>query len=267
MADEEVDYTLKQHQLYLDERKQLVDAARESSRTFDKAVLTFGAAAFGASIAFLKDIAPHPAPDTLTWLGAAWLFFSLGLLSILLSFLFSHRACLFEIDCATKEVIISGQPQKKNPWSTITTWCNFLCIVLLFLGLLCWSRFAFDKNLGSETTGLPSDTVILPYNMIVGVTQGDWYAPAEMYRSWAVQQPWTQQSRTKPVPAWLHDLPYIQNTCAHGCSIEGVSDQTYAQAALQWQQSQKALDAIPKSCWPRTIPALSSPTSPGTPRT
>ena len=78
MADEEVDYTLKQHQLYLDERKQLVDAARESSRTFDKAVLTFGAAVFGASIAFLKDIAPHPAPDTLTWLGAAWLFFSLG---------------------------------------------------------------------------------------------------------------------------------------------------------------------------------------------
>jgi hypothetical protein len=145
MADEEVDYALKQHQLYLDERKQLVDAARESSRTFDKAVLTFGAAVFGASIAFLKDIAPHPAPDTLTWLGAAWLFFSLGLLSILLSFLFSHRACLFEIDCATKEVIISGQPQKKNPWSTITTWCNFLCIVLLFLGLLCWSRFAFDN--------------------------------------------------------------------------------------------------------------------------
>jgi hypothetical protein len=97
MADEEeVDYARKQHQLYLDERKQLVDAARESSRTFDKAVLTFGAAVFGASIAFLKDIAPHPAPDTLKWLGAAWLFFSLGLLSILLSFLFSHRACLFE---------------------------------------------------------------------------------------------------------------------------------------------------------------------------
>src|SRR5260370_20776557 len=114
MADEEVDYALKQHRLYLDERKQLVDAARESSRTFDKAVLTFGAAVFGASIAFLKDIAPHPAPDTIRWLGAASLFFSLGLHSILLSFLFTHPACLFEINSATKEVIITGQPQTKN---------------------------------------------------------------------------------------------------------------------------------------------------------
>ena len=143
VADEEFDSAQKEHELYLEERKQLIDAARESSRTFDKAVLTFGAAIFGASIAFLKDIAPRPAADTLKWLGAAWLLFSIGLLIILLSFLFSHQACLFEIECATKEVVIRGQPPKNNPWSTATTWCNFLSVVLLFFGLLCWSSFAF----------------------------------------------------------------------------------------------------------------------------
>jgi hypothetical protein len=61
-----------------DERKEYVDAARESARTFDKAVLTFGSAVFGFSIAFLKDIAPTPARETLKWLGASWLLFSLG---------------------------------------------------------------------------------------------------------------------------------------------------------------------------------------------
>ncbi len=145
MADEQFTSAQKEHEQYLEERKQLIDAARESSRTFDKAVLTFGAAVFGASIAFLKDIAPRPAPETLRWLGAAWLLFSLGLLMILLSFLFSHRACLFEIECAAPVILWQGQPGTKNRWSTITTWCNFLCVVLLFLGLMCWSKFAFDN--------------------------------------------------------------------------------------------------------------------------
>ena len=51
--------------LHLEERAQLIDAARENARTFDKAVLTFGSAVFGFSIAFLKDVAPHPAPPAL----------------------------------------------------------------------------------------------------------------------------------------------------------------------------------------------------------
>jgi hypothetical protein len=132
----------------LDERKELIDAARESARTFDKAVLTFGAGMFAFSMVFLKDIAPRPAPPTLKWLGAAWALFALGLLLILLSFLFSHRACLFEI-----ENLEPGCPTRKNPWSRITNWCNVLCVVSLVLGLSCWSVFAFD-NLGQGRTAI-----------------------------------------------------------------------------------------------------------------
>src|ERR1019366_5848099 len=74
------DEGLAESQLYLNEREKLIDAARESARTFDKAVLAFGSAVFGFSIAFVKDLAPIAAPDTLKWLGASWLLFSLGLL-------------------------------------------------------------------------------------------------------------------------------------------------------------------------------------------
>jgi uncharacterized protein (TIGR03437 family) len=94
-------------------------------------------------------------------------------------------------------------------------------------------------NLVSVPAGLPADTVTLPYNMIVGVTQGDWYAPADMYRNWAVQQPWAQQSRTKSVPAWLHDLPLIRNTCAHGCGSQ--PEQSYSNVIQESQQSQRSL--------------------------
>src|ERR1700722_19099032 len=115
-SKEEPDAAANAHQQYLDYRKDLIDAARESARTFDKAVLTFGSAVFGFSIAFLKDVAPHPAGATLYWLGAAWFLFALGLLLILLSFLFSHRACMFEIECATNKIIDPNCKTKKNRW-------------------------------------------------------------------------------------------------------------------------------------------------------
>lgn len=139
------DFSQRDYELHLDERKQLVDAARESARTFDQAVLAFGSVVFGFSIAFLKDIAPKPAPETLKWLGAAWLMFSLGLLAILLSFLFSHRACIFQIGVSEKALGNKDYTWEGNPWSKATNWCNIACVALLFLGLVCWSTFAFDN--------------------------------------------------------------------------------------------------------------------------
>jgi hypothetical protein len=200
MADDELDIAQKEHEVYLDERKQLIDAARESARTFDKAVLTFGSAVFGFSIAFLKDIAPNPAPDTLKWLGASWLLFSLGLLAILMSFLFSHRACLFEIEDASKALTISGYQHKWNPWSIITTWCNLLCVVLLFLGLLCWSVFAFDNLSRGD----------MPVNKVQTPTEKKGYVPPsrpapapqqqQAPQQQAPQQPTTTPSTTQPSP-------------------------------------------------------------------
>ena len=130
--------------LNLEDRKQLIDAARESIRTFDQAVLTFGAAVFGFSIAFLKDIAPKPVPETLCWLAFAWGLLSTGLIAILFSFLSSHKACLFELDTCTKRLVEdSPEAQRPNRWSTVTYICNVMSILLIVGGLACWSKFAF----------------------------------------------------------------------------------------------------------------------------
>jgi hypothetical protein len=126
--------------LYLEERKLLIDAARESSRTFDKAVLAFGSAAFGASVAFLKDVVPQPAAETVVWLEASWLCFSFGLLAILLSFLFSHQACFFEIDRAY-DIAEEAQTAKRNRWTLATDVCNGLSVALFFIGIIIWIHF------------------------------------------------------------------------------------------------------------------------------
>ena len=153
---DQIPYTVEQHALYIEERKLLIDASRESSRTFDKAMLTFGSAIFGFSVAFIKDVAPQPVPSTLWWLGASWILFTVGLLAISLSFLFSQWACDFEI--------IQGENILKNPeyecpktnrWSTATTVCNISCVVLLTLGIMCWSWFAIH-NLGQRETTMSS---------------------------------------------------------------------------------------------------------------
>ena len=138
-------YTTEQHTQYLEERKLLIDASRESSRAFDKAMLTFGSAIFGFSVAFIKSVAPHPAPSTLRWLGASWLLFAVGLLLICLSFLFSQRACQVEIDIG--EHLLKDRCYKipTNKWSIVTAFCNYFCVVLLFSGILCWSWFAFHN--------------------------------------------------------------------------------------------------------------------------
>jgi len=152
-----VEQAERKHSEYIEERKLLIDAARESARTFDQAVLAFGSAIFGASIAFLKDVAPKPQHYSLKWLAASWTCFSIGLLGVMLSFLFSHRACMFEIETGWKQLQDPAFKPPKNLWSSITYVCNYLCVSLLFLGLMSWSVFACENlSTGESTLGKPN---------------------------------------------------------------------------------------------------------------
>jgi hypothetical protein len=196
---DELDVAQQEYAKYLDERKQLIDAARESARTFDKAVLTFGSAVFGFSIAFVKDVAPNPIPDTLKWLGLAWFSFALGLLASLLSFLFSHRACMFEIKAGAEALKGSGTKGQrenkaaKNHWSMATNWCNFLCIALFFVGLLFWSVFALHNiSQGGQSMGT-SDS---------GTVKKGYVPPSPPARTPSQQQvPQTPTPPSTPPPA------------------------------------------------------------------
>jgi hypothetical protein len=149
MADAPVTYTAEAHAHHMAERDKLTDAARESSRTFDKAILTFGAAVFGASVAFLKDVAPKPQAFTIKWLAISWACFIVGLLAVILSFLFSHRACLYRIDESEHKLLHPEAPPLRNRWATWTGICNFICVIFLFFGVGAWTVFALE-NLANQ---------------------------------------------------------------------------------------------------------------------
>lgn len=130
---------------HMTERGELIDAARESLRTFDKAVLTFGAAVFGASVAFVKDVAPKPQSYTIPWLCASWIFFAIGLLAAVLSFLFSYQTCIARIDHSAAKYLDPDRKEPKDWWGILTRCCNWGCVACLFSGVIAWIVFAIQN--------------------------------------------------------------------------------------------------------------------------
>jgi len=145
MTSDSEEYTPEAHGQFMDERKALIDAAREGSRTFDQAVLAFGSAVFGASVAFLKDVAPKPQSYSIPWLCVSWLCFTVGLAAVVLSFLSSQKACFFRIEEAEIQLRDTKAPPRKDVWGQCTQWCNWSCVGLLFAGIVCWIVFAIEN--------------------------------------------------------------------------------------------------------------------------
>ncbi len=48
------------------------------------------------------------------------------------------------------------------------------------------------------------------YTFLIGAFKGDWLTAAQQYKGWAIQQPWSRDSRLKngKVPAWVEDTGY-----------------------------------------------------------
>src|SRR5262245_8526451 len=78
----EAEPSLKE-EVYLDERKLLVDLEQKSADQHDKAILTLAAGGLALSITFLEKIAPNPRPDTLWLIAFSWGGFITSLVAIL----------------------------------------------------------------------------------------------------------------------------------------------------------------------------------------
>lgn len=123
------------YQVYLEERKQLISAERETAQQFDKAILTLAAGALALSITFINQIAPQPKPNSIYWLIIAWSFFCLSLLSTLISFLTSQVACRKQRDILDDKV--SGKENNKNnKAASWTNRLNYFSIAFFILGVI-----------------------------------------------------------------------------------------------------------------------------------
>ncbi len=117
-------------------RQWLYQTHHTASRDYDKALMMIAGGGLGVSIAFIRDVGPHP---NMKWLlGAGWLLLALSLLVILIAFVTSQKALLREIgdldDPAAKP-----RPDLYAKWTTRLNSVSGGCCVL---GVVCVVIFA-----------------------------------------------------------------------------------------------------------------------------
>jgi len=123
------------YQKYLEERKLLVSAERETAQQFDKSILTLAGGALALSITFIDKIAPCPKESSIFFLVNAWGLFCLSLLITLISFLTSQAACRTQRDILDDDISgeETGRVNKPALW---TNRLNYLSIGAFILGII-----------------------------------------------------------------------------------------------------------------------------------
>jgi uncharacterized membrane protein len=140
------------YRVYLEERKSLVDAEREGSRSFDKAILTLAAGAFGLSLTFIRQIVPNIESGTMFMLICAWVGFCISLFSTLISFLTSQSACLKQIEILELKYFgnHSDRDKKANIKNKASDWTgrlNILSIFTFIIGVIFLAIFSISNLL------------------------------------------------------------------------------------------------------------------------
>lgn len=90
----------------------------------------------------------------------------------------------------------------------------------------------------------------LEYDVVVGSFTGDWYAAAELYRNWSLEQHWAQKPlyARSDIPAWLLDSPphiilRIQGELDIGPTLLNTEFLPYAKTIPLLESISKRLDA------------------------
>jgi len=140
------------YKVYFEERKLLVDAAREGARSFDKTILALASGAFGLSLTFIKQISPNIKSEIVCLLICAWVCFCISLLSTLISFLTSQSACLKQIEILEEEHLNNQsnhdkETNLKNMASDYTQRLNILSISAFIIGVIFLAIFSISNLL------------------------------------------------------------------------------------------------------------------------
>ncbi|MBU0617391.1 MAG: hypothetical protein KKI02_06725 [Planctomycetes bacterium] len=147
---------------YLDERKLLLDAEQESSKSFDKAMLTLSAGALALSLTYMRGFARDPCCPTVLYI--AWMMFGACLLLTTWSFLLSQSALRRQrevLDCTHDGAGGSKTAPCKNKYASATNCLNWLSGIGFTIGVILLTIFAVVNGSAKEPSQMSKDDEII----------------------------------------------------------------------------------------------------------
>lgn len=133
--------------IYIEERKLLVEAQQVSSQHFDKYVLSLSTGFLSLSVAFIKDIFPIGTIIHKEILVTSWVLFSTSILLTLVSFLVSQLAYRRQLQITEDYYVREDKKalEAKNRWSTATMGLNFSSAIV-FVAAVATTVFFVSVN-------------------------------------------------------------------------------------------------------------------------
>lgn len=132
-SEPEAEASRLEREVYLEERRYLIQAEAEQSRSLDKALLTLAAGALGISVSFIKDVVPEFRPCTAWILYAGWTALVASLLCTLWSFLTSMKAMSRQREILDAMHIGTSEPDllvnSAARWTSRLNYCAFVIFV------------------------------------------------------------------------------------------------------------------------------------------
>lgn len=127
---------------YIESYKIHVEGKRDTSKSYDQAMLMLSAGALGLSVTFVQNFVPDDKPAQLEYLlFAAWVLFTVALSCTLTSFLTAHEAYRVALDELNQAIRESRAVDPRNRLSDWTYRLNRSALVFFILGVLCLIMF------------------------------------------------------------------------------------------------------------------------------
>ena len=142
---------------YFDERKLLVEAEKETAKTFDTSMITLASGALGLSLLFVREITVEL--NGKSFLLASWVAFSVALVSTMCSFLTSQNATRRQREILDA-LCLKTPLSEGNRFASITNCLNWVSIFSFLIGIVFLCTFIY-LNL-ANTKGAQNMPIVLP---------------------------------------------------------------------------------------------------------
>ncbi|MFH1905048.1 MAG: DUF6259 domain-containing protein [bacterium] len=117
-------------------------------------------------------------------------------------------------------------------------------------------EFKFGHN--PPNMGYPDENYSLQYDMVIGVFSGDWYDACQIYRKWAIKQPWCKKGpliTREDIPTWYKEAPVMLKNNSPGGEPAIALNRDHFLEFLEF--TGVSLPSIWYE-WPKCIPAMTA---------